>query len=59
MARKPDTGTVRVVPREGLRFPDVRPQDVDPETAAALVASGVYVITEAETADTQEAPDAG
>jgi hypothetical protein len=50
-----------VVPREGLRFPpdDVHPQDVDPETAAALVATGVYVIAEPVTAPIEENADAG
>jgi hypothetical protein len=46
MTRKAAPETVHVVPRDGLHFDpsDVGPQDVDPETAAALVATGAYVI---------------
>jgi hypothetical protein len=61
MARKPETGTVRVVPAPGLRFPpdQVFEQDVTAEEAVALVATGAYIIPEPETAAaTEVVPDA-
>ena len=63
MARtpEPDRPLVRMVPVPGLRFP---PEDVDPDTAAAMVATGSYLIEgspsadAAVTADPKESPDA-
>lgn len=48
MAKADITKTVHVVPREGLNFPpdEVHPVDVDPDTAAALLATGAYVVAD-------------
>lgn len=61
MTRKPGTGTVRVVPAPGTRFPDdqVYAQDVTAEEAAALVATGAYIIEPEAPATTEESDHAG